>query len=82
MRVKNRMIKHLRLDVQTHQFKCPVYLCNFSHQNEDGLLMHYNSVHDDLVKLGLSIIKSKGTRETEKLKKLKSKANKIYLNTE
>jgi DNA-binding transcriptional regulator GbsR (MarR family) len=57
-------------------------MCKFSNDSEEGLITHYNDTHDDLVQLGLRLLKSKETREIEKKKKLKQKANKIYLNTE
>jgi len=65
-----------------NNFKCPVYMCEYFHAAEDGLLKHYNSEHKDLVQLGLKLMKSKETRQQEKKQKLRMKANRIVLNTE
>jgi hypothetical protein len=74
MRVKNRLLKKNKLRNLDHKHKCPVYLCKFRDKTEDGLLIHYNSIHADLVDLGIRLLKSKDSRESEKTK--------IYLNTE
>lgn len=83
MRVQNRVLRKKNMvDKSSHKHKCPVYLCKFSHPEEDGLVTHYNAEHEELVELGLKLVKSKETRDTEKQKKMHEEANKIYLNTE
>jgi len=57
-------------------------MCKASFPTEDGLLTHYNSLHKDLVDLGLKLIKSKETRATEKKLKVRTKATRMVLNGE
>lgn len=68
LRVKNRFINSRKIGtiVRPQIFECPVYLCKFSHQVEQGLIDHYDKEHADLVELGLRLIKSRETREREK----------------
>ena len=66
LRIKNRLIKKTLIRNTEFDYKCPVYMCKCSEKTEDALLQHYNSVHSDLVNLGLKVLKSKESRDRDK----------------